>query len=200
MIVEPPIEELLPHVKNRFDLSIVVAKRNRQLNDGAEPLVSEEGKDSLMQVAAKELADDMIVAVPGVVNAEIPLRQEIIDEMNRELEEDEEDDWQSQAPDEVEPTPTPVSRLQVMSEEDMFEMPEELEDEDEDEDEDEEFDDEDDVEVVSLEDYEEEDEDELIDDDLESIDSSIDDSIYGDDDEESDDLLSAYEDYDDYDE
>ena len=36
MLVKPPLERLLPKVENRYTLAILVAKRARQLVDGAE--------------------------------------------------------------------------------------------------------------------------------------------------------------------
>ncbi len=39
MLVKPPMENLLPKVDNRYTLAILVAKRARQLVDGALPLV-----------------------------------------------------------------------------------------------------------------------------------------------------------------
>lgn len=208
MLVEPPIEKLLPKVENRFDLSILVAKRNRELIDGAEPMVKEGDDESLVSIACREIAEDQVVSVPGDVDATVPLRESLLAEMMAEQEEETDaDDWQSEGPDlEDELVPTPVSKIKVISEADMFEIPEE-EDLDEEDDESLDMDSEDiDEDVPSkikkksiVEDEDEDDEDDedfdLEDDDFESLDSSIDDFA----DEDDDDFLSGFEDYD-YDE
>lgn len=208
MLVEPPIEKLLPKVENRFDLSILVAKRNRELIDGAEPMVKEGDDESLVSIACREIAEDQVVSVPGDVDATVPLRESLLAEMMAEQEEETDaDDWQSEGPDlEDELVPTPVSKIKVISEADMFEIPEE-EDLDEEDDESLDMDSEDIDEdvpskskkksIVEDEDEDEEDDEDfdLEDDDFESLDSSIDDFA----DEEDDDFLSSFEDYD-YDE
>ena len=208
MLVEPPIEKLLPKVENRFDLSILVAKRNRELIDGAEPMVKEGDDESLVSIACREIAEDQVVSVPGDVDATVPLRESLLAEMMAEQEEETDaDDWQSEGPDlEDELVPTPVSKIKVISEADMFEIPEE-EDLDEEDDESLDMDSEDIDEdvpskskkksIVEDEDEDEEDDDDfdLEDDDFESLDSSIDDFA----DEDDDDFLSSFEDYD-YDE
>lgn len=208
MLVEPPIEKLLPKVENRFDLSILVAKRNRELIDGAEPMVKEGDDESLISIACREIAEDQVVSVPGDVDATVPLRESLLAEMMAEQEEETDaDDWQSEGPDlEDELVPTPVSKIKVISEADMFEIPEE-EDLDEEDDESLDMDSEDIDEdvpskskkksIVEDEDEDEEDDEDfdLEDDDFESLDSSIDDFA----DEEDDDFLSSFEDYD-YDE
>ena len=38
MLVKPPMEKLLTKAENRYTLAILVAKRARQLVDGAQPL------------------------------------------------------------------------------------------------------------------------------------------------------------------
>lgn len=208
MLVEPPIENLLPKVENRFDLSILVAKRNRELIDGAEPMVEEGDDESLVSIACREIAEDQVVSVPGDVDATVPLRESLLAEIMAEQEEETDaDDWQSEGPDlEDELVPTPVSKIKVISEADMFELPEE-EDLDEEDEEVLDMDEEDldeDVPVKSKkksivededEDVEDDEDFDLEDDDFESLDSSIDDFT----DEEDDDFLSGFENYD-YDE
>lgn len=202
MLIEPAIEKLLPHVKNRYDLAIVIAKRNRELVDGAEPLVDERRSASLQSLACRELGDEKIVAVPGHVDAYVPIRQEIIDALNQVEEEEEDDEWKA-TPQEEEPTPTPVSKIRVMTEEDMFYLPHEEDDEDEEEDEfddaklsDEDLDEEDIDDVDDVDSLAADDEDDFLDDDLDDIDTESIDNIKGD---EDDDILSVYEDYDNYD-
>ena len=200
MLVDPTLEELLPHTKNRFDLSIVIAKRNRELIAGAKPLVDEKGIDSYNSLASFELAADKIATVPEDVDADVPLREELIEaRLAAEKEKAEEEEFVSQN-DEEEEAPNPETKIQVMDEEDMFYMPYEKDESDEDEQEkpekdadlDDYDDEEDDEEEFSDEYISEEDEEEYAsNEDLENIDSSIDDV------DEEDELLSEYEDLDD---
>ena len=55
-------EELLKKIDNRFMLSLVAAKRARQLKDGAVPLVERSDNDTDMLVALAEISDDKIWA------------------------------------------------------------------------------------------------------------------------------------------
>lgn len=77
MLVKPPIEELLPHVENRYTLAIAVSKRVRQLVDGAEPYEPQEN-DSLITLACQELAKQDIFVVPADVKPYIPQRPELL--------------------------------------------------------------------------------------------------------------------------
>lgn len=76
MLVKPTIEKLLPKTENRYTLSILVAKRARQLVDGALPLYQSESPN-LVTVACEELGADRIRCVRGQVSPYIPLRPEI---------------------------------------------------------------------------------------------------------------------------
>ncbi len=76
MLVKPPIEELLPQVDNRYVLAMLAAKRARQLTDGAEPMAEIENQ-SMVTVAASELAQDHVRYVDGKVDVAVPLRPEI---------------------------------------------------------------------------------------------------------------------------
>lgn len=76
MLVKPPLEKLLPKVDNRYVLAILVAKRARQLVDGAQPLMDTDSPN-LVTVACEELASNRITLVRGNVNPYIPLRPEI---------------------------------------------------------------------------------------------------------------------------
>lgn len=76
MLVKPPMEKLLPKVENRYVLAILVAKRARQLVNGAQPL-SQSDSPNLVTVACEELGADKIACVKGHVNPYIPLRPEI---------------------------------------------------------------------------------------------------------------------------
>ena len=77
MLVKPPLEKLLPKVDNRYTLAILmIAKRARQLVDGALPLI-ESDSPNLVTLACEELAYNRITWVKGQVNPYIPLRPEI---------------------------------------------------------------------------------------------------------------------------
>ncbi|MDW7657034.1 MAG: DNA-directed RNA polymerase subunit omega [Bacillota bacterium] len=76
MLVKPPLEKLLPKVENRYTLAILVAKRARQLVDGAMPLMHSDSPN-LVTVACEELGSNRISCVRGLVNPYIPLRPEI---------------------------------------------------------------------------------------------------------------------------
>jgi DNA-directed RNA polymerase subunit K/omega len=70
------MEKLLPKAGNRYTLAILVAKRARQLVDGAMPLM-ESDSPNLVTLACEELASNRIVCVHGLVNPYIPLRPDI---------------------------------------------------------------------------------------------------------------------------
>ncbi len=76
MLVKPPMEKLLTKAENRYTLAILVAKRARQLVDGAQPLTDSDSPN-LVTLACEELADDTVRLVRGHVNPHIPLRPEI---------------------------------------------------------------------------------------------------------------------------
>lgn len=76
MLVKPPLEKLLPKVDNRYTLAIMIAKRVRQLVDGAMPLLDSDSPN-LVTLACEELAATRICCVNGLLNPYIPLRPEI---------------------------------------------------------------------------------------------------------------------------
>jgi len=76
MLVEPKMEDLLPKAENRYTLAILVAKRTRQLVDGARPLVDSDSPN-LVTLACEELAQDRVRGIKGIRNVYIPLRPEI---------------------------------------------------------------------------------------------------------------------------
>lgn len=76
MLVKPPIEELLPKVESRYTLAMLVAKRTRQLVDGAQPMVDSESTN-LVTLACEEIAADQVICVTGIFNPVVPLRPEI---------------------------------------------------------------------------------------------------------------------------
>ncbi|NCA98949.1 MAG: DNA-directed RNA polymerase subunit omega [Clostridia bacterium] len=76
MLVKPPMEQLLHKAENRYTLAILVAKRARQLVDGAQPL-TESDSPNLVTIACEEIAADTVRLVRGHVNPHIQLRPEI---------------------------------------------------------------------------------------------------------------------------
>ncbi|MDK2896219.1 MAG: DNA-directed polymerase subunit omega [Candidatus Atribacteria bacterium] len=55
-----PIDEMLKKAGNRYILSLIIAKRTRQLNEGANPLVELEEKHKPLFVALQEFLEDKI--------------------------------------------------------------------------------------------------------------------------------------------
>ena len=76
MLVKPPMELLMTKADNRYTLAILVAKRARQLVDGAQPM-SESESPNLVTVACEEIAHNAVRMVHGHVTPVIPLRPEI---------------------------------------------------------------------------------------------------------------------------
>lgn len=76
MLVDPSVEELLPKAECRYSLCMLVAKRARQLVDGAQPMV-DDPTPSNVTLACKEVAADKVVGVPGLHKPFVPLRPEI---------------------------------------------------------------------------------------------------------------------------
>lgn len=73
MLIEPQLEELLKRVDNRYTLTMFAAKRARQLTDGGQALVRNVDKeDNALSIAAKEIAANKIVALPGDLEVIIP--------------------------------------------------------------------------------------------------------------------------------
>ena len=71
------VEDCLENVENRFELVLVAARRTRQLQLGADPLVPED-RDKHTVIALREIAE-------GMVTNEI-LKEQVVDPM-KELEE-----------------------------------------------------------------------------------------------------------------
>jgi len=76
MLVQPPIEDLLPKAESRYSLAMLVAKRTRQLVDGAEPMVPET-TPNLVTLACEEIVAGKVVGIPGIHTPVVPLRPEI---------------------------------------------------------------------------------------------------------------------------
>lgn len=182
MLVDPPIEKLLPHVENRYTLAITIARRTRQLVEGGQPLVEETDNTSLVTLACKELAADKLVVLEGLLDPFVPMRPEIAADKENAREEDEEGDMMltSRVPAAEEPLPAPVSKIRVMDPNEVFFMPYEMDDEDEDDERSDEEDlqgedeGEDDVDVRAFRTLDDE-EEFVTDDELDHIDGSIDD-------------------------
>lgn len=86
MLIKPSVEELLPKTKNRYVLSMLTAKRARQLVDGAQPMI-ESNTEHKVSLAAEEINQDTIKAVRGKRNVKVPLRPEVeAERLSAELE------------------------------------------------------------------------------------------------------------------
>ncbi len=139
MLVKPPIEELLPHVENRYTLALAISKRVRQLVDGAKPYRVQEN-DSLITLACEELANSDIYVVPADVKPFIPQvpspEEDLSENSNDDGDNLEEIDLKPEGPDmetlspalteEEEESHKVRSVLTYMSDDDVFLMPEEM--------------------------------------------------------------------------
>lgn len=76
MLNKPPLDELLPKTENRYTLAVLVAKRARQLVDGAQPMI-DSASPNLVTLASEEVAESAVVGVPGDHNPTIPIRPDI---------------------------------------------------------------------------------------------------------------------------
>ncbi|MDD2214102.1 MAG: DNA-directed RNA polymerase subunit omega [Oscillospiraceae bacterium] len=76
MLVKPTIDELLPKTENRYTLAVLVAKRARQLVDGAKPMINS-ASPNLVTMASEEVAASAVVGVPGLHEPKVPLRPEV---------------------------------------------------------------------------------------------------------------------------
>ena len=86
MLIKPSVEELLPKTKNRYVLSMLTAKRARQLVDGAQPMI-ESNTEHKVSLAAEGINQDTIKAVRGKRNVKVPLRPEVeAERLSAELE------------------------------------------------------------------------------------------------------------------
>jgi len=79
MLVKPNLENLLEKVGNRYTLSILAAKRARQLVDGALPLAKSDTPNNVT-TACEEIANLRVFSVKGHVDIHVPLRPEIMAE------------------------------------------------------------------------------------------------------------------------
>ncbi|HHT44409.1 MAG TPA: DNA-directed RNA polymerase subunit omega [Fastidiosipila sp.] len=76
MLIDPPLERLLPKAENRYVLTMLTAKRARQLTGGANPMVESE-TPNFVSLAAEEIDRDKVEYRKGKLEPFIPLRPEI---------------------------------------------------------------------------------------------------------------------------
>jgi DNA-directed RNA polymerase subunit omega len=76
MLIKPSLESLLPKVESRYTLAMLVAKRARQLVDGAQPMVDSD-TPNLVTLACEEVYADKVLCVSGLHKPVVPLRPEI---------------------------------------------------------------------------------------------------------------------------
>ena len=78
MLTDPSIEKLKAKSVSPYDLAVLVSKRARELNDGAQPMVDDTDAANVVSLACREVAADKIVAVEGDVSKEavIPITRE----------------------------------------------------------------------------------------------------------------------------
>ncbi len=78
MLVKPTLDELLPKTENRYTLAVLVAKRARQLMNGALPMVQSE-TPNMVTLSCEEIAEGDVTAIPGKHEVCIPERPEVIE-------------------------------------------------------------------------------------------------------------------------
>ena len=78
MLTDPSIEKLKEKSASPYDLTVLVSKRARELTDGAQPMIDDEGAANVVSLACREVAADKVVAVAGDVEDEavIPITRE----------------------------------------------------------------------------------------------------------------------------
>lgn len=76
MLIDPPLERLLPKAENRYVLTMLTAKRARQLTQGANPMVESE-TPNFVSLAAEEIDQDQVLYRKGKLDPHVPLRPEI---------------------------------------------------------------------------------------------------------------------------
>ena len=78
MLTDPSIEKLKAKSASPYDLTVLVSKRARELTDGAQPMIDDEGAANVVSLACREVAADKVVAVKGDVEDEavIPITRE----------------------------------------------------------------------------------------------------------------------------
>ncbi|NLJ95313.1 MAG: DNA-directed RNA polymerase subunit omega [Clostridiaceae bacterium] len=76
MLTKPTVEELLPKAENRYVLSMLTAKRARQLTDGAKKMIDSK-TENYVSLASEEINENKVKAVRGKLDVTIPLRPEV---------------------------------------------------------------------------------------------------------------------------
>lgn len=64
MLVDPPIEQMLPKTACAYELAVLVSQRACQLVDGAQPMVPDSAAN-MVSLACREVAQGKVVVVPG---------------------------------------------------------------------------------------------------------------------------------------
>lgn len=132
MLTNPPLEKLLARAENRYTLSISIAKRARQIQDGAKALIDKSKDLSTLTLACEEFVADKYIALPGKLDPVVPLRPEVEEALLAARQNEEEDDefLPNIVPfEEPEVAPEPISKIRIMEPEEYFLMPYEEEEE-----------------------------------------------------------------------
>lgn len=69
MLVDPPMEEMLPKTACAYELAVLVAQRACQLVDGAQPMVGDSAAN-MVSLACREIAQGKVAVVKGDHKAE----------------------------------------------------------------------------------------------------------------------------------
>ncbi len=64
MLVDPPIQNMLPKAECAYELAVLVSKRARQLVEGAQPMIDCEAPN-MVSLACKEISTDKVICVRG---------------------------------------------------------------------------------------------------------------------------------------
>lgn len=70
MLVDPPIEQLLPKAECAYELAVLVSKRARQLVEGGQPMVDTKAAN-MVSLACKEISEGKVVCIKGDKSKEI---------------------------------------------------------------------------------------------------------------------------------
>ncbi|MHB1454451.1 MAG: DNA-directed RNA polymerase subunit omega [Saccharofermentanales bacterium] len=86
MLVKPTMESLLKKVSSRYVLTILAAKRARQLVDGAQPMAKSDTPNFVTN-ACEEIAAGKVLPIKGIHHVTVPLRPEVeADRLREEIE------------------------------------------------------------------------------------------------------------------
>ena len=81
MLVDPPMEEMLPKAACAYELAVLVSKRASQLVDGAQPMIPDDAAN-MVSLACKEIAQGKVLEVHKVLKKDeysVPLTKEARD-------------------------------------------------------------------------------------------------------------------------